>query len=60
MSRYAILNSIKSYGTNYSGRLDNLSICMCTWALSCQFGERGQSEYHSEKANKVYALYLFS
>ena len=24
-------------------------------ALSCQFGDRGQSEYHSEKAKKVYA-----
>ena len=24
-------------------------------ALSCQFGDRGQSEYYSEKAKKVYA-----
>ena len=24
-------------------------------ALSCQSGDRGQSEYHSEKAKKVYA-----
>ena len=24
-------------------------------ALSCQFGDRGQSEYHSEKAKKLYA-----
>ena len=23
-------------------------------ALSCQFGDCGQSEYHSEKAKKVY------
>ena len=28
-------------------------------APSCQFGDHGQSEYHSEKAKKVYGLGLW-
>ena len=38
------------------GILTNMAVHLCVrGALSCWFGDRGQSEYHSEKAKKVYA-----
>ena len=38
----------------FKGRPTLFDMCV-RGALSCWFGDRGQSEYHSEKAKKVYA-----